>query len=145
MVPDLPEVLADFEQSDARPFYEHCSHVCMYARERPALRFCNSFNMYALAALEADRAQVQVLHDHDPCCYSAEHLHAEIKDYNAFIRSIPGIKGWFQTAVTAGNIHQVNYRDRVVVAWLIERLRAGGAVDEQFLKGLPFDLLRATA
>jgi hypothetical protein len=32
MVPDLPEVLADFEQSDARPFYQHCSHVCMYAQ-----------------------------------------------------------------------------------------------------------------
>jgi hypothetical protein len=31
MVPDLPEVLADFEQSDARPFYQHCSHVCMCA------------------------------------------------------------------------------------------------------------------
>jgi hypothetical protein len=29
IVPDLPEVLADFEQSDARPFYQHCSHVCM--------------------------------------------------------------------------------------------------------------------
>jgi hypothetical protein len=51
----------------------------------------------------------------------------------------------FQTAVTAGNIHQVNYRDRVVVAWLIERLRAGGAIDMQFVKGLPFDLLRVTA
>lgn len=129
MVPDLPEVLADFEQSDARPMYQHCAHVCMYA----------------LAALEPRRAQVQLLHDRDPCCYSAEHLHAEIKEYNAFIRELPGVNGWFQTAVTAGNIHQVNYRDRVIVAWLVERLRADGEIDTGFLKGLPFDLLRATA
>ncbi len=47
--------------------------------------------------------------------------------------------------MTAGNIHQVNYRDRVIVAWLIERLRAGDAIDAQFLKALPFDLLRVTA
>ncbi len=32
-VPDLPEMLADFEQSDARPFYEHCSHICMYEKQ----------------------------------------------------------------------------------------------------------------
>ena len=91
------------------------------------------------------RNAVQVLHDRDPCCHSAEHLRAEIMDYKAFIRSQPGTKRWLQTAVTAGNIHQVNYRDRVAVALLIKRLRVGGAVDEQFLKGLPFDLLRATA
>jgi hypothetical protein len=91
--------------------------------------------MYALAALEPNRSQSASASRPRPLLLSAEHLHAEIKDYNAFIRSLPGIKGWFQTAVTAGNIHQVNYRDRVVVAWLIERLRAGGALDEQFLKG----------
>ena len=148
-MPDLPEVLADFEQSDERPFYSHCSHICMYA----------------LAALEPKRAQVQVLHDRDPCCYSAQHLHEEIRAYNEFIHALPGLGGWMQTAVTAGekcwggvsrmlhiarhtshftrytshvtrtphvtrqsshvtgNIHQVNYRDRVIVAWLVERLR----------------------
>jgi hypothetical protein len=59
--------------------------------------FLDAFNMYALAALEPGRAQVQVLHNHDPCCYSAQHLHAEIKDYNAFIHGLAGIKGWCVT------------------------------------------------
>ena len=96
--------------------------------------------MYVLAGLDAGRTQVQLLHDHDPCCFRAEGRHKEIEVYNAAVQNA-GISGLMRTVVTAGNFHQVNLRDKAVVAHLTEVLRAKGALTEADLAVLPFDIL----
>jgi hypothetical protein len=83
-----------------------------------------------------------VLHDEDPCCYSANHIKNGIREYNSFIQSIPELSGWMQTYVTAGNIHQFNLRDKSIVVNVIEMLRRYGRVNEKDLKFMPFDLLQ---
>jgi hypothetical protein len=124
-VPDLPEIAADFEQSLERPLYAECGFVCMYI----------------LAGLENNRVSAQILHDHDPCCYSAKHLHQEIKDYNKFVQSRPGFSGWMQSYVTAGNIHEVNPRDKVIAVSLIESLRRYTNLTADIVRVQPFDIL----
>ena len=47
-----------------------------------------------------------------------------------------------QTAVTAGNSHQVNPRDKVLVAVMVERLRRNGKLAKRDFAALPFDDLR---
>jgi hypothetical protein len=48
-----------------------------------------------------------------------------------------------QTAVTAGNYHEINLRDKVIVATMVERLRRkGGALTTQDFENIPFDDLR---
>ena len=45
------------------------------------------------------------------------------------------------TTVTSGNIHEVNERDRVVIASTIEAWRShGGQLEEEDLKRIPFSL-----
>ena len=49
---------------------------------------------------------------------------------------------WMQTAATAGNYHEVNLRDKVLIATVVEKLRAkegGGALVAADFAGLPFD------
>jgi hypothetical protein len=41
--------------------------------------------------------------------------------YNQFVQK--EVRGWFQTAVTSGNYHEVNPRDKVLAALMIEKLR----------------------
>jgi hypothetical protein len=41
--------------------------------------------------------------------------------YNQFVQK--EVRGWFQTAVTSGNYHEVNPRDKVLTALMIEKLR----------------------
>ncbi|KOO23675.1 u2 small nuclear ribonucleoprotein a [Chrysochromulina tobinii] len=53
----------------------------------------------------------------------AQHVHDGLVAVNRFIHAQPSLGGWMQTYVTSGNIHQANYRDKVIVATLIERLR----------------------
>jgi len=127
-VPDLPELVADYEQRPVRPMYASCGFVCMYI----------------LAALESDRAQAQILHNQDPCCYQAQFLHPEIKKYNHFVQSQlrPLGSGWMQTMVTAGNVHQVNQRDKVIACGFIEKLRRNGSVKSTDFVAVPFDLLQ---
>mmetsp|Transcript_7480 Transcript_7480/g.16728 ORF Transcript_7480/g.16728 Transcript_7480/m.16728 type:complete len:110 (-) Transcript_7480:283-612(-) len=98
--------------------------------------------MYILAALEPTRFQVQILHEFDSCCFRAAGLFDEIAAYNTFAQ--PRVGGWFQTAVTAGNFHEVNPRDKVIVAYLVERLRRRGRLLRSDFELLPFDDLRIT-
>ena len=114
----------DYEQLAARPIYSVCNYTCMYV----------------LAGADSGRAQVQLLHDHDPCCFRAEGRHDQIMQYNTAVQRA-GIKGWMRTAVTAGNFHQVNLRDKTVVAHVIEMLRSKGKVGKDDLAWLPFDIL----
>ena len=45
-------------------------------------------------------------------------IHAHTS-FMAPTRDPPQVKGWFQTAVTAGNYHEVNPRDKVIVALMV--------------------------
>ena len=47
-----------------------------------------------------------------------------------------------QTAITSGNFHEVNPRDKVLVSVLVERLRRVGALEKADFEHLPFDNLR---
>ena len=115
----------DFEQWQARPVYDAIGGFV---------------EMYVLAALEPHRHQLQILHEYDWCCFRGAGLFDKIKAFNAFVQAHVG--GWMQTAVTAGNSHQVNPRDKVLVAVMVERLRRNGKLAKRDFAALPFDDLR---
>ena len=52
-----------------------------------------------------------------------------------------GEAGWFATAVNLGNFHEINYRDKVVLATMIERLRRRGGITHAHFGDIPFDVL----
>ena len=124
--PELSHPGGDYEQHRDRPMY---AAVGGYAQ------------LYVLGALERGRAQLQVLHEFDSCCFRAAGLHDPIRTYNKYVQARVG--GWMQTAVTSGNFHEVNARDLVLVAMLVERLRRKGAVGRDDMELLPFDDLQA--
>jgi hypothetical protein len=68
--------------------------------------------MYVLAALEAERAQLQLLHEWDPCCFRGQGRHPQIRVYNEQVQAaLVGVKGGFMaTAVTVGDFHEVSKR-----------------------------------
>ena len=69
-------------------------------------------------------------------------LTSNIADYNAFIQQHSGIEGWMQTAVTRGNWHGVNLRDKVIISVVVEKFRASnGELHSGDFKDLPFDIL----
>jgi hypothetical protein len=112
----------------------------------PWWQVANYTNLYAAAAWEGGRAQVQVLHEQDPCCFHACGRHDRIRAYNAFVRAQlprgPGGGGAFGTVATVGNVHEVNVRDRTVLLTLLERVRTAGAVAQADIDALPFNTLR---
>ena len=61
--------------------------------------------MYVLGALEPTRYQLQILHEHDDCCFRARGAHESVRAYNAIAQRHVG--GWMQTAVTQGDHHEV--------------------------------------
>ena len=58
-----------------------------------------------MAALEPKRYQLQIVHEFDSCCFRGGGLHPNITAFNKFAQS--HVNGWFQTAVTSGNYHEV--------------------------------------
>ena len=101
-------------------------------------RAANYSTLYALAALEAGRASVQLLHEADPCCHHGCGRHARIAEYGA--RVAAATAGAFRTAVTRGNVHEVNPRDRVILAALLDAYARGAPLPP--LDALPYDLMR---
>jgi hypothetical protein len=83
---------------------------------------------------------VQILHEQDPCCFHGCHRHARIRQYNEWVAGVGA--GLFQTCVTAGNVHEVNLRDKAVFASLLDKYRIAGALSRADLDALPFNLLR---
>ena len=115
----------DYEQMQARPMYSVAEGF---------------LQMYVMAGLEPDRHQLQIVHEYDSCCFRGAGLFSEIKEYNAYVQG--QVKGWMQTAVTAGNYHEVNPRDKVLIALLVEKLRRKGKLDSTDFMFLPFDDLQ---
>ena len=93
-----------------------------------------------MAGLEEHRYQLQIVHEFDSCCFRAAGLHDALRRYNTFVQARVG--GWMQTAVTSGNFHEVNPRDYVLVAYLVERLRRRGHLTQADFELLPYDDLR---
>lgn len=100
----------------------------------------NYSTLYKLAALEANRTSVQILHEQDPCCFHGCGRHDRIRAYNADVAG-SGAAGLFQTAVTTGNVHEVNPRDKVILASLLDKLRIAGALLPDDVRRLPFNTL----
>lgn len=133
-VPDNPEgrgkmgAGGDYEQNAEREIYRECGWICMYL----------------LAALEPDRHALQMLHEHDSCCFATAGQHDKIARYNAFVqRTLVKIGGgWMQTAANWGNFHEVNYRDKTVIGAMIERLRRKAGLKPSHFDDIPFDILQ---
>eukprot|EP01052_Picozoa_sp_SAG31_P022366 SAG31_NODE_1776_length_7300_cov_10.281905_2_plen_185_part_00 len=65
----------------------------------------NYTEMYVMAALEPSRTSVQIIHEHDPCCFHGYGRHGRIIEYNKWVAS--QVQGHFETVPTIGNIHEV--------------------------------------
>lgn len=79
----------------------------------PGRRSRTYSTLYALAALEPSRAQVQVLHEQDNICFHGCGRHDRIREYGDRVRG--AARGAFETAVTVGNVPEVNGRDRTIL------------------------------
>ncbi len=73
--------------------------------------------------------------------YHACGRHDRIRAYNEFVQS--QIQGKFATVATAGNIHEVNYRDKVVLGSFIEKFRSKGNLSDTDFEHIPFNLMDA--
>ena len=100
---------------------------------------CDYECMYALAALEAHRSSVQIIHEFDPCCFHGHGRHGRILEFNARVQA--QVAGHFETCPTVGNVHEVNPRDKVVAGMLIDKLRTSGRLQPADF-ALPFNTLR---
>ena len=80
----------------------------------------------------------------DPCCFRGQGRHPQIATYNTAVQATlaKAQGGWMQTAITAGDFHEVNYRDKVIVSSLTDLLRREGRLAKADLARIPMDLLR---
>lgn len=123
----------DYEQQQGRPLYSSVPGGVGFAE------------LYLLATHE-NRQQLQILHDYDSCCFRAAGLFTNISKYNDIVQQLSS-KSSFLTVVTEGNYHEINLRDKVIVAAVIDRFcqckRKGGAVQclQSVFGQLPFNLL----
>jgi hypothetical protein len=108
--------------------------------DQPWAQVANYSTLYSLAALEPGRAQVQVLHEQDNCCFHGCGRHDRIREYGDRVRG--AARGAFETAVTVGNVHEVNLRDRTILASVLDEFRRTGAVSQAYASSLPFNTLR---
>ena len=121
------------------PAFQSCTHPPPLPHRA---RVANYSTLYALAALEPGRAQVQVLHEQDSCCFHGCGRHDRIRAYGDTVRGAVAGGGAFGTVVTRGNIHEVNLRDRVVLATALDEFRRSGAVEQAAINALPFNTLQ---
>ena len=117
----------DYEQNQSRPTYAVAGGI-------------GFMELYVLGAYEQDRYQLQILHEYDSCCFRAAGLEQNISKYNSVVQS--QVNGWMATAVTKGNFHEINLRDKVLIAFMIELFQANdGKLEKEQFDSLPFDLL----
>ena len=107
----------DFEQSCAgNPNPENPLHP-----GRALYRVANYTAMYLLAGLEPGRAQLQVLHENDECCFAPVGRHDRVLAYERDVRAELGgggrrQHGWFSVAVTNHTKHEVSAKEKAVIA-----------------------------
>ena len=132
----------------ARGLPKAISPTLALAPPPPLPRFCdqkwalvaNYSSLYVLAGLEPGRTAVQIIHEQDPCCFHGCGRHDRVREYNAWVKS--QIQGKFQTAVTQGNAHETNPRDKAIIGSLLDKLRIAGALTAADVEQLPFNTLR---
>jgi hypothetical protein len=100
---------------------------------------CDYTCLYVLAGLEAHRYSVQIIHEQDPCCFHGCGRHARIQEYNNYVQG--QIAGLFATAPTVGNVHEINPRDKVILASMAEKLRMQGYLNASDFASIPFSTL----
>lgn len=73
-------------------------------------------------------------------------MHDQIAAYNAVVHEELAHQttgaGYFQTYANYGNFHEMNYRDKAVLALMIERLRRKDGIALSHFADLPFDILQ---
>merc|ERR1712083_65866 len=85
---------------------------------REACRKCDYECQYTLASLEEERFHLQILHEHDDCCFAAAGRHIAVSRYEADVRarlSGLGLSGWFTVATTSGSLHGVTFEDKMTI------------------------------
>ena len=120
--------------------FQHTSWDHEQYCNRSWAQVANYTSLYVLGALEPGRTQVQLLHEQDPCCFHGCGRHDRIREYNSFVRAEAA--GAFVTAVTQGNAHEVNPRDKVIIGGLLDQLRISGSLSRGDVDALPFNTMR---
>ena len=147
------------QETGGRPFYTACGWACLYALAATPAK-----------TADPPRFALQMVHEWDSCCFQAGNLHANISRYNTFVQSqIADGHSWFQTSANlgaclyqtkslmslpsrfgwlcgcacgpAGNFHEINYRDKVTLGVMIERLRRKGGLQRKHFEDLPFNVV----
>ena len=104
--------------------------------DQPWAKVANYTSLYVLGSLEKERSQIQVIHEWDNCCFHGCGRHKRIKRID-FVRESG--EGQFVTSVTEGNIHEINPRDRVIIAYAIDTWeKNGGHLTEEDIRRIPF-------
>lgn len=110
-LPWTPSAGGDYEQ-DCRGFNE--------PHGRPVYNDCNYLCWYALGALESHRVQLQILHEHDDCCFSTHDRHPVFLAYESQIGEELGNAsrhpGTFAVSADAHAHHEVCEMDKALVA-----------------------------
>eukprot|EP01043_Picozoa_sp_COSAG02_P020765 COSAG02_NODE_1032_length_15073_cov_6.097970_3_plen_117_part_00 len=79
-----------------------------------------------------------------PCCFRAgggrPNGHATILQYNAAVQA--QIQGYMCTAVTTGNVHEVNLRGKTIIASALDQLDAGTLHLNETCYNQPFNILK---
>jgi hypothetical protein len=116
----------------------------------PAAATTSSTAAAATTAVAADetveapaaRFALQMVHEWDSCCFQAGNLHTNISHYNKFVQSqLTDGQSWFQTSANLGNFHEINYRDKVTLGVMIERLRRSTGLQRSHFNDLPFNVI----
>lgn len=95
---------------------------------------------YVLAALESTRYSLQITHEHDPCCFHGYGRHGRIIAYNKWVQA--QVAGHFESTPTIGNVHEVNFRDKTIIAMFLDKLRAqDGLLQPADFVNIPFNTL----
>jgi Leu/Phe-tRNA-protein transferase len=82
---------------------------------------------------------VQINHEQDPCCFHGCGRHDRIRAYSSWVAS--QARGTFAAAVTVGNAHETNWRDKTIIGGLVDRLREG-TLSADDVNRIPFNTLR---
>lgn len=137
--PEVGPDREDFEQSCAPdPSVEAPQHP-----GRALYRACNYTCMYLLAGLEAERYQLQILHENDDCCYATHGRHDQMLAYEGHLRAELGARqehGYFTCAATNHTHHEVCAEDKEVWASAM-RASPGLAPGDPRWESLPCDIL----
>eukprot|EP01052_Picozoa_sp_SAG31_P019766 SAG31_NODE_1456_length_8264_cov_4.918570_4_plen_1194_part_00 len=132
-LPWTPSAGGDYEQ-DCRGFHE--------PHGRPVYNDCDYLCWYVLGGLEEGRFQLQILHEHDDCCFSTHDRHDVFRAYEQTVvnelRGASNRSGTFAVSASNHTHHEVCEMDKIIV-------RAGLKLGATALTKLPCDILHGSA